>query len=91
MSPMVFEKSLSMARNELLQSGRTLEDFHVVVNDLAEADWDWSQGEPPPEDPAYYVRFMKSFSRMGGSLAYLGLDNRVFLHNLYHELASPSR
>ena len=83
MSPMIFEKSLSMSRNLKRQRGETLEDFSIIVNDLAQIDWDWSAGEPPVDDPAYYVRFMKSFSRMGGRLSYAGLDNRVFLLNLY--------
>ena len=83
MSPMIFEKSLSMSRNLKRQRGETLEDFSIIVNDLAQIDWDWSAGEPPVDDPAYYVRFMKSFSRMGGRLSYVGLDNRVFLLNLY--------
>ncbi|MBI4586412.1 MAG: hypothetical protein HY717_20575 [Planctomycetes bacterium] len=86
MSPMIFEKSLSMARNVLRQQGKTLEDFTIAVNDLAAVDWDWSKGEPPVDNPAYYVRFMKSFSRMGGKLSYMGLDNRVFLENLYCRL-----
>jgi hypothetical protein len=86
MSPMIFEKSLSMARNVLGQRGRKLDDFDIIVNDLAGATWDWSQGEPPATDPAYYVRFCKSFSRMGGRLAYVGVDNRIFLHNLYARL-----
>ncbi len=86
MSPMIFEKSLSMSRNIHLQNGASLDDFSIIVNDLAEIHWDWSIGEPPPENPAYYVRFMKSFSRMGGALSYVGLDNRVFLLNLYHAL-----
>ena len=86
MSPMIFEKSLSMSRNVLRQDGRKLDDFTIVVNDLAEVTWDWSRGEPPIEDPAYYVRFCKSFSRMGGRFEYVGLDNRVFLLNLYERL-----
>jgi hypothetical protein len=86
MSPMIFEKSLSMARNVLGQGGLKLDDFDIVVNDIADASWDWSRGEPPATDPAYYVRFCKSFSRMGGRLAYVGIDNRVFLHNLYARL-----
>lgn len=86
MSPMIFEKSLSMARNVWLQKGEQLEDFTIVVNDLAESTWDWSRGEPPVEDPAYYVRFCKSFSRMGGRMMYVGMDNRVFLQNLYARL-----
>jgi hypothetical protein len=86
MSPMIFEKSLSMARNVLARKGRSLDDFTIAVNDLARIDWDWSRGEPPMEDPAYYVRFMKSFSRMGGRLRYVGLDNRAFLLGLEERL-----
>lgn len=86
MSPMIFEKSLSMSRNVLFESGRKLDDFTIVVNDLAEVTWDWSRGEPPADNPAYYVRFCKSFSRMGGRFEYVGLDNRVFLLNLYERL-----
>jgi len=86
MSPMIFEKSLSMARNVLARKGRSLDDFTIAVNDLARIDWDWSRGEPPMEDPAYYVRFMKSFSRMGGKLRYVGLDNRAFLLGLEERL-----
>jgi hypothetical protein len=86
MSPMIFEKSLSMARNVLRQEGRTLDDFSIVVNDLAPVNWDWSKGEPPVDSPAYYVRFLKTFHRMGGRLRYVGLDNRVFLQNLYASL-----
>jgi len=86
MSPMIFEKSLSMARNVLVRKGRSLDGFTIAVNDLARIDWDWSRGEPPMEDPAYYVRFMKSFSRMGGKLRYAGLDNRAFLLGLEERL-----
>jgi hypothetical protein len=82
MSPMIFEKALSMARNVHRQAGRSIEDFDLVVNDLAPVTWDWTGGEPPPEHPAYYVRFCKSFSRMGGRFRYIGLDNRLFLARL---------
>lgn len=88
MSPMIFEKAISMARNLAQRQGGSLEDFLIVVNDLAESTWDWSKGEPPMDNPAYYVRFCKSFSRMGGELHYAGVDNRVFLLNLYQRLAS---
>jgi len=86
MSPMIFEKSLSMARNVLRQKRRKLVDFDIVVCDLMAATWDWSRGEPPPTNPAYYVRFCKSFSRMGGRFLYVGMDNRVFLQNIYARL-----
>jgi hypothetical protein len=77
---MIFEKSLSMARNLALQEQRRIENFSIVVVDLAESGWDWAhRGEPPPEDPAYYVRYLKTFSRMGGNLRYLRADNRDFL------------
>ena len=51
--------------------------------DLAEASWDWAaRGEPPQTDPAYYLRFCKTFHRMGGELRYLSADNRAFLVTL---------
>ena len=87
MSPMIFEKSLSMARNLAIQEKRILEHYSIFVVDLAASDWDWrKRGEPPPEDPAYYVRYMKTFSRMGGTLHYLQADNRDFLLALKREL-----
>ncbi len=86
MSPMIFEKSISMSRNVLRQKGESLDNFLIVANDLADTTWDWSKGEPPVDNPAYYVRFCKSFSRMGGRFDYLGMDNRTFLLNLYARL-----
>ena len=77
---MIFEKSLSMARNLAIQEGRKIDDFSIYVVDLAGSDWDWQKdGEPPADNPAYYVRFMKTFSRMGGRLHYVQADNRDFL------------
>jgi hypothetical protein len=90
LSPMIFEKSLSMSRNVLRQAGRTLDNFTIVANDLADVSWDWEKGEPPPDNPAYYVRFCKSFSRMGGTFRYVGMDNRVFLQNLYARLRASA-
>ncbi len=87
MSPMVFEKSMSMARNLADQEGRKIEDFSIFVVDLAESSWDWQKdGEPPPDKPAYYVRYLKTFSRMGGRLNYVQADNRDFLLALGREL-----
>lgn len=84
MSPMVFEKSLSMANN---LHGRPLTTHYMAVVDLAEAPWDWQRaGEPPPENPAYYLRYCKTFSRMGGTLRYLSADNRDFLLTLAQNL-----
>jgi hypothetical protein len=89
MSPMIFEKSLSMARNLAVQEARRIEDFSIIVVDLAESSWDWKKdGEPPPDDPAYYVRYLKTFSRMGGRLSYVQADNRDFLLALCRELGS---
>ena len=83
MAPQVFEKAVSAANN-LRRQGQAgpLTPF-IAVNDLAKIDWDWSRGEPPREHPAYYIRFCKSFSRMGGELIYLGGDNRTFLQNIH--------
>ena len=86
MSPMIFEKSLSMAQNLALQSGHSIENHYIVVADLAKSSWDWTKGEPPEDNPDYYLRFNKSFSRMGGTMRYLTADNRDFLLGLVHEL-----
>lgn len=87
MSPMIFEKSMSMAQNIALQAGRSIENHFIMVVDLAASDWDWSGGEPPEDDPAYYLRYNKSFSRMGGEMRYLQMDNRDFLLHLYQALS----
>ena len=47
--------------------------------DLAPSRWDWSQGEPPMNSPEYYLRYCKTFNRMGGTMRYLSSDNRDFL------------
>ncbi len=87
MSPMVFEKSLSMSQNVELQEGRKITDHHMVIVDLAESTWDWQRdGEPPIDNPAYYLRYCKTFSRMGGTMRYVSADNRDFLLGLLQEL-----
>jgi hypothetical protein len=87
MSPMVFEKSLSMSQNIELQEGRKITNHYIVVVDLAESNWDWkNQGEPPSDNPAYYLRYCKTFSRMGGTMRYICADNRDFLLALLQEL-----
>ncbi len=86
MSPMVFEKSMSLAQNLAIQAGDHIDRHYILVADLAESRWDWSQGEPPPENPDYYLRYNKTFSRMGGSMRYLSIDNRDLLLALHHRL-----
>ncbi|MCO6454721.1 MAG: hypothetical protein J5I93_05410 [Pirellulaceae bacterium] len=88
MGPQVFEKSLSCVNNLRLQSGRqVVRDHSIYVVDLQDGgNWDWTQGEPPKTNPAYYLRFCKSYSRMGGTMRYLQCDNAAFIHHLYHEL-----
>ncbi len=86
MSPMIFEKSLSLSQNLAIQRDEHIDNHYILVSDLAESTWDWSQGEPPEEDPAYYLRYNKSFSRMGGTMRYLQADNRDLLLNLVHQL-----
>ena len=83
MSPMVFEKSLSMAQNLHLQNGDHIDNHYMVIVDLAESQWDWNNdGEPPIDNPAYYLRYCKTFSRMGGKMDYVCADNRDFLLHL---------
>jgi hypothetical protein len=86
MSPMIFEKCYSMARNLAMQEGRTAGDHLIVVVDLAESDWDWTRGEPPPDRPEYYQRHCKTFSRMGGTLRIVSADNAAFLLGLCQRL-----
>jgi hypothetical protein len=88
MAPQVFEKSLSCVHNIRFQAGRPpVRDFNIFVVDLQEGgSWDWRKGEPPKDNPAYYLRFCKSFSRMGGAMRYVQCDNLAFIHNLFHEL-----
>lgn len=87
MSPMIFEKSLSMARNLLLKINKTIDHHFMLVVDLAKSDWNWNKdGEPPMDNPAYYMRYLKTFSRMGGEMEYLSADNRDFLVHLHRVL-----
>ena len=86
MSPMIFEKALSMSRNVQMGRGRGIHQFVMAVNDLTDANWDWSQGEPPQDNPAYYLRFMKTFHRMGPTPQYYGCHNIEFLNKLCWQL-----
>ncbi len=88
MSPMIFEKSLSMSQNLHIQKGEHIDNHYMLIVDLAKSSWDWSNGEPPESDPAYYLRYLKTFSRMGGTMKYLSADNRDFLLALYQNLSS---
>ncbi|MDO5553974.1 MAG: hypothetical protein Q4G68_09435 [Planctomycetia bacterium] len=89
MSPMIFEKSLSMSRNLALHDGKNITDFTIHVVDLAQSTWDWTkEGEPPMDNPAYYLRFCKTFSRMGGQMSYTSADNRTWLVHLLRTLRS---
>lgn len=88
MAPQVFEKSLSCVNNLRLQDGRSIvKDHELFVVDLQDGgNWDWTKGEPPRDNPAYYLRFCKSFSRMGGRMHYAQCDNVAFLHHLLNQL-----
>jgi len=92
MSPMVFEKSLSMAQNISIQRNNHIDNHFILVVDLAKNKWDWNRkGEPPSDNPAYYLRYCKTFSRMGGEMKYLSSDNRDFLSGLYHDLLEEEK
>jgi len=88
MGPQVFEKSLSCVNNLRLQAGRPIvQDHAIYVVDLQDGgNWDWTKGEPPKDNPAYYLRFCKSYSRMGGPMRYVQCDNVMFLRHLFHAL-----
>jgi hypothetical protein len=88
MAPQVFEKSASCVNNLRLQASRPILHGHTIyVVDIQDGgNWDWSRGEPPKDNPAYYLRFCKSFSRMGGKMNYVQSDNVAFLHRLLFEM-----
>lgn len=87
MSPMIFEKALSMSQNLAIRENRHIDHHYMLIVDLAKSDWDWQKnGEPPMDNPAYYLRYCKTFQRMGGEMDYLTADNRDFLLGLYQTL-----
>ena len=88
MGPQVFEKSISCVNNLRLQAGREIVRGHAIhVVDIQDGGgWDWTQGEPPKDNPAYYLRFCKSYDRMGGTMHYAQCDNINFTHHLLNEL-----
>lgn len=88
MGPQVFEKSLSCVNNLRLQAGRNVVSSHTIyVVDIQDGgNWDWTRGEPPKNNPAYYLRFCKSFARMGGTMNYVPCDNVAFLLQLTQTL-----
>ena len=87
MSPMIFEKSLSMSQNIAIQNGKHIDNHYMLIVDLAESTWNWNRdGEPPMNNPAYYLRYCKTFNRMGGEMDYLSADNRDFLLYLKENL-----
>ncbi len=91
MGPQVFEKSLSCVNNLRLQAGRPIVRGHsIYVVDIQDGGhWDWRQGEPARDNPAYYLRFCKSYSRMGGEMRYVRCDNVAFVHHLLRDLEMP--
>ena len=91
MSPMIFEKALSMSQNLKIKEGKHIDNHYILIVDLAESDWDWQKnGEPPMNHPAYYLRYCKTFHRMGGEMQYLTSDNRDFLLSLYQEITGKN-
>lgn len=92
MGPQVFEKSLSCVHNLRRQAGRPNVAGHSIhVVDLQDGGgWDWTKGEPPKSNAAYYLRFCKSYSRMGGAMHYVQADNARFVHGLVRELGGAA-
>jgi hypothetical protein len=93
MGPQVFEKALSCVNNLRIQAGRPIvQDHSIFVVDLQDGgNWDWTKGEPPKTNPAYYLRFCKSFSRMGGTMRYVQCDNAAFIHNVFSHLVALTK
>lgn len=87
MSPMIFEKALSMSQNLRIQENSHIDNHYMLIVDLAKSDWDWHKdGEPALDNPSYYLRYCKTFQRMGGEMHFLTADNRDFLLAIYQKL-----
>ena len=88
MGPQVFEKAISFVNHLRLSEGKKIvRDHSLFVVDLQDGgEWDWSKGEPPITNPAYYLRFCKSYARMGGDMSYLQCDNITFMQHLRQAL-----
>ena len=88
MGPQVFEKSLSCVNNLRLQTSQGVIKGHsIYIVDLQDGGgWDWTCGEPPKTNPAYYLRICKSDARMGGAMHYIQCDNVAFIQHLCHQL-----
>jgi hypothetical protein len=93
MGPQVFEKALSCVNNLRIQAKRPIvQDHSIFVVDLQDGgNWDWTKGEPPKTNPAYYLRFCKSFSRMGGTMRYVQCDNAAFVHNVFARMVALTK
>ncbi len=89
MGPQVFEKALSCVNNLRLQNGLDVVRGHTLLRRRppGRRRLGLDRGEPPKTNPAYYLRFCKSFSRMGGELNYVQCDNLMFVHHLYRQLS----
>ncbi len=91
MGPMIYEKAHSMARNLALQQGAAPDNNLIVVCDIQPMTHNWQNGEPGKTQSDYYLRYHKTFSRMGGQFEYLQMDNRAFVQNLYHAIEERMR
>ena len=88
MGPQVFEKALNCVNNiKIEKGGCPVTDHSIYVVDIQDGgQWDWKHGEPPKTNPAYYLRFCKSYSRMGGQMEYIQCDNTTFIQHLHRIL-----
>jgi hypothetical protein len=82
MSPMIFEKAFSMVQNVKIQENRIMNNFDILVVDIAKSNWNWKNGEPDKNNSEYYSRQYKTFSRIKNDAEFLALDNKDFLINL---------
>ncbi|MDR0290611.1 MAG: hypothetical protein LBI06_06730, partial [Treponema sp.] len=74
MSPMIFEKAMSMARNAA--GGKdAIKDFSIHVIDIQDSS---------------HLKFMKTFNRMGCNVDYTCADNRDFFVSLYRSMKMAS-
>jgi hypothetical protein len=78
--PMVFEKVLSMVRNNLNNSEKRVEEKEWKIYAI---DLEITQHNEDPESINYYYRPAKTFSRCGVTVNYIGSNLKDFIPDLW--------
>ena len=90
MSPMVFEKSLSMAQNLAIQRGEHIDRHYILVERSGGSDVGLGSGRTSRGEPGVLPALQQNVQPDGGTMRYVQADNRDLLLNLTHMLGEHS-